>query len=237
MTAEIVRLPDAAELASAVAECLVRRLAGIQAEGRRPKVVLTGGSIAAEVHRRVAGSVDGLDVDWGDVELWFGDERYVDGWSGERNARQAHDSLLAHVDVDPRLVHEMPSADSGLPVDDAAADYAQQLPESPYDVVMLGVGPDGHCASLFPGLPQVHATGRVVGVTDSPKPPPVRLSMTMDELCRADEVWFVAAGAEKADAVARALGGQTSLDETPASGPHGRIRTVWFLDDEAASAL
>jgi 6-phosphogluconolactonase len=237
MTPEVVRHVDAVALASAVADALVRRLAVIQSEGRRPTLVLTGGTIAADVHRRVAGSVDSLDVDWGDVEIWFGDERYVDGWSAERNARQAYDSLLSHVDVDRRLVHEMPSADSGLPVDDAAADYARTLPDTPYDVLMLGVGPDGHCASLFPGLPQVHATGRVVGVADSPKPPPLRISMTMDELCRAQEVWFVAGGDAKADAVARALGGQTSLDETPASGPRGITRTVWFLDEEAAARL
>lgn len=237
MSVEVVRHDDGEALATAVAEQLIQRLAQIQADGRRPTLVLTGGGIAAEVHRRVARSVHSLDVDWADVEFWFGDERYVEGWSKDRNARQARDSLLDHVDVDRRLVHEMPSADSGLPVDDAAADYALALPEAPYDVLMLGVGPDGHCASLFPGLPQVHATGRVVGVTDSPKPPPVRLSLTMEELGRAREVWFVVAGPEKAEIVARALSGDTTLDETPCSGPRGTERTVWFVDEPAASGL
>jgi len=237
MSVEVVRNDDADALATTVAEALIERLTRIQADGRRPALVLTGGGIAAEVHRRVARSVTSLDVDWGDVEFWFGDERYVDAWSEDRNARQARDSLLDHVAVDRSLVHEMPSADSGLPVDDAAADYALALPEAPYDVLMLGVGPDGHCASLFPGLPQVHATGRVTGVTDSPKPPPVRLSLTMEELNRAREVWFVVAGEEKAAAVGRALSGDTTLDETPCSGPRGTDRTVWFLDEAAATRV
>jgi 6-phosphogluconolactonase len=176
-------------------------------------------------------------VDWAEVEFWFGDERYVGAASEERNARQAHDSLLSRVPVDPGRVHEMPSADSGLSVDEAAAAYAEALPGTPYDVLMLGVGPDGHCASLFPGFPQVHAPGRVVGVTGSPKPPPSRISMTMAELCRAEEVWFVASGEGKADAVARALGGRTTVEATPASGPHGTARTVWFLDEPAAGLL
>jgi 6-phosphogluconolactonase len=237
MTVEIVRHADQTGLSTAVAAALVQRLATVQADGRRPALVLTGGSVAAEVHRQVAGSVDGLDVDWEDVEIWFGDERYVDGWSRDRNARAARDTLLDHVGVDSRLVHEMPSSDSGLPVDDAAADYALTLPETPYDVLMLGVGPDGHCASLFPGLPEVRATGRVTGVTGSPKPPPVRISMTMAELGNAREVWFVVSGAEKADAVAQALSPDASLDETPAAGPRGTERTVWWLDEAAASRL
>ncbi len=107
-----------------------------------------------------------------------------------------------------------------------------------FDVLLLGVGPDGHVASLFPGLPGVNATDRtVVGVTGSPKPPPLRVSLTLPAIDAAREVWFVAAGAEKAEAIARALADGAVADEVPASAPHGRDRTLWLLDEAAAARL
>jgi 6-phosphogluconolactonase len=101
---------------------------------------------------------------------------------------------------------------------------------------MLGVGPDGHCASLFPHHEAVQAPGLVVAVRDSPKPPPTRISLTMELLGQADEVWFFAAGGGKAQAVHDALT-TDDVDAVPASGPRGRQRTLWLLDAEAASTL
>src|SRR3954454_11537089 len=105
-------------LAEAVAEALIERLAAIQTEGRVPSVCLTGGTIAGLVHRRVASSLNGFDVDWDEVDFWWGDERYVDATSADRNAVQARRDLLDHMDVDPERVHEMPSRDSGLTLDE-----------------------------------------------------------------------------------------------------------------------
>src|SRR6185312_4040461 len=98
-------------------------------------------------------------------------------------------------------------------------------------------GPDGHIASLFPGFPQLHETERrVVEVFDSPKPPPVRISMTFPPLNNSERVWFLVAGEGKAEAVARALGSGT-LEDTPATGAHGTDESLWLLDVAAASQL
>ena len=103
-----------------------------------------------------------------------------------------------------------------------------------FDVLMLGVGPDGHVASLFPGHPGFAVTtGTVIAVRESPKPPPVRISLTLPALQTAGQAWLLAAGDEKADVVARALGGEP----LPAASVHGTGSTLWLLDRAAASRL
>jgi 6-phosphogluconolactonase len=103
--------------------------------------------------------------------------------------------------------------------------------------VLLGVGPDGHCCSLFPEHPGVYEEeAAVIAVHNAPKPPPTRLSLTFRALAAAKEIWFVAAGSAKADAVAMALDGAGRV-QVPASGPRGQHRTVWLVDRDAASKL
>ncbi len=239
---EIEVRADAADLATFVARLLLKRLARVQAHGRVSSLVLTGGTIADQVHREVARlHADSSAVDWSLVDVWWGDERYVPRDDPERNAGQARAAFLDHVGVDPARVHEMPASDGGPPdVEAAAAAYdAEVRAHAPgtFDVVMLGIGPDGHVASLFPGYPQLDVDDRMaVAVTDSPKPPPLRVSLTRSVLSRADDVWFLASGDSKAEAVARALGGADRHD-IPAAGVHGREHTRWLLDQAAASHL
>ncbi len=240
---ETVVFAGAEELARAVAERLVRVLHSLQDEGRVPSVVLTGGTIADKLHRAVLDVPEQAEVDWSRVELWWGDERFVPAGDPDRNALQARDAFLSALPVDPTRVHEMPASDGAYAddVDAAAAGYADEvrrvLGEDPrFDVLMLGVGPDGHCASLFPGHEAVRATGVAVAVRDSPKPPPTRISLTMDMLNRADQVWFIASGEGKARAVHDAVTG-SDIDALPASGPKGRRRTLWLLDAAAAHEL
>lgn len=231
--------PDASALATAVAGELLSRLAGVQAGGRVPTIGLTGGSIAEAVHAELARLSPGSDVDWSRVEVWWGDERYVSADSPDRNAGQARRALLDRVKVDPARVHEMPASGSSS-VQEAAASYGEEVRShgtGGFDVMMLGVGPDGHVASLFPGSPQLDVDDQVaVAVTDSPKPPPERISLTFGALNRATEVWFLVAGEGKAEAVARALAGE-DLHDIPASGVTGREATIWWLDHDAASRL
>jgi 6-phosphogluconolactonase len=142
-----------------------------------------------------------------------------------------------------------PDGPDGDDPDAAAARYAAELATAAgqqgagqgggvpaFDVLMLGIGPEGHVASIFPEAPAAYATGSVVAVRDSPKPPPTRISFTFSAIQAAREVWILASGAEKADAVAEALSG-VSQDKLPAAGARGRDRTLFLLDQAAAAKL
>jgi 6-phosphogluconolactonase len=233
--------PDPETLATAVAGELLNRLADTQAAGRVPHISLTGGTIAVAVHEEVARLAAASGVDWGAVHVWFGDERFVERDSPDRNAGQARAAFLDAVGVPAAHVHEFPARGDVPDVEAAAEAYADELAahwSGRFDVTMLGVGPDGHVNSLFPGFPQLHTAGRpTAGVTASPKPPPERVTLTFEATCASSSVWFLVSGEGKADAVRRALADEGSLDETPARGVTGIDETVWFLDHAAASRV
>lgn len=243
---DVVIHPSAEVLAAAVAARLITAVADVQATGRAPAVVLTGGGIGIDTLEQLRTSPARDAVDWSGLDVYFGDERFVGSDDPERNELQARAALLDHVPVDPARVHPMPAADGPYGHDAAAAadGYARVLAAHAagdaavpaFDVLMLGIGGDGHTASLFPGDAAVHATDPVVAVHHSPKPPPTRLSLTVPAIGRAREVWFLAAGSEKADAVARALGGAPA-HEVPAAAVAGTSRTRWLIDADAATQL
>ena len=225
-------LPDADELAQAIADRLTTLVTDLQAQGRTPRVVLTGGTIAAAAYARI----DADSADWPNVDFWFGDERFVPEGHADRNDQQARDAFLDRVGA--TRVHSFADNDCSLSAAEVADQYAATLPDEPFDVVLLGMGPDGHVASLFPHHAALSEAGRdCVELFDSPKPPPVRISMTFPALNRAESVWFLVSGEEKADAVSRALADEGTIDETPARGVRGRQETVWLLDEAAASAV
>jgi 6-phosphogluconolactonase len=226
------------DLATAVAGELLNRLADAQAGGRVPQIALTGGTIADAIHREIARLSPESGVDWGAVEIWFGDERFVAPDSEDRNALQARKAFLDEVGA--TRVHEMASTADAADVDAGAEAYAAEIREhgaGQFDIVMLGVGPDGHIASLFPGFPHLDTEDAIaVGVTGSPKPPPERISLTYPALRRSASVWFLVSGEGKAEAVAKALGG-ADVHDTPAGGVRGLEETIWFLDRDSASRL
>jgi 6-phosphogluconolactonase len=232
---------DAADLATAVAGELIVRIEDAQARGEEPQIGLTGGSIADAVHRELGRMGPGSEVDWRRVVVWWGDERFVAPDSPDRNVGQARAAGLDLLDLDPAKVHAMPSTADAGSVEEAAASYAATIREhgmGHFEVLMLGVGPDGHVASLFPGSPQLDVDDAVaVGVTDSPKPPPERVSLTFGALNRSRSVWFLVSGDEKAGAVASALAAGTDVHDIPAAGVKGELETIWFLDRASASRL
>ncbi|HET6700126.1 MAG TPA: 6-phosphogluconolactonase [Nocardioidaceae bacterium] len=238
---------DTDQLAGAFAARLITRLVDLQAEGRVPSVVLTGGSIAYTAYRAVVDSPACGAVDWSRVDFWWGDERFVPADSDDRNAKAAFGSFLDHVGVDRERVHVIPPSDGayGDDVDAAAAAYAEELGahtpldrdgEPLFDVLILGIGQNGHCASLMPDDPALDDERPVVAVRDSPKPPPTRISMTFGPLLRARELWWIAAGEDKAGPVHDAVTG-ADVRRVPAAKPRGLDRTVWLLDRPAASRL
>lgn len=240
---------DAQTLASAVAARLVTTLVDAQAARGSASVVLTGGTVGIATLAVLRAMPAHDSIDWRRLDIWWGDDRFVPEGHADRNAQQARDALLNHVPVDPDRVHVMQPSD-GLDGDDpdaAAERYAKELkaasrpedhgPAPTFDVLMLGVGPDGHVASLFPEKPALHETVRgAVAVRNSPKPPPTRISLTLPAIRAAREVWLVAAGAEKAPVVRMALTGAGPV-QIPAAGAVGRARTLWLLDRAAASEL
>ncbi|HZX01668.1 6-phosphogluconolactonase [Kribbella sp.] len=233
---ELVIHPDADDLAFSAASRLITAIVDAQSTGGVAQVVLTGGRVAAKVYQAVAESPARVEVDWRRVEFWWGDERFLPSGDPERNETQARDAFLSALDVDPARVHPMP-ADTGQGAEAAASAYAAELETagSPtFDVLLLGVGPDGHVASLFPGYPQLGVTDvAAVAVHDSPKPPPIRVSLTLPQLNNAREVWFVVSGEDKAEAVAKAL----AEADIPAAQPKGQNRTLWLLDEAAAQQV
>ena len=208
-------------------------------------VVLTGGGTGVKLLKHVG--EHGAQIDWSKVHLFWGDDRYVPAADDERNDKQAREALLDHIDIPAANVHAMPASDGefGDDIDAAALAYEQVLaanadegsPTPDFDVHLLGMGGEGHVNSLFPHTAATRETERlVVGVTDSPKPPPRRITLTLPAVTRSREVWLVVAGAEKSDAVAAAVGG-AAADDVPAAGAVGREATVWLLDEAAAAKL
>ena len=242
--ADVVVEPDADRLARAVASALVARLAAAQVVHGTASLVLTGGGIGTAVLERVAelaAEPEREVVDWTAVDCWWGDERFVPADDGERNELGARRALLDRVGVPPERVHAMPAADAGFATcDEAAAWYAEQLTAGGglrrFDVLLLGMGPEGHVASIFPASPAARDERPVVGVHDCPKPPPERISLTFPTINSAEEVWLLVSGEAKADAVAAALAGAGPLD-IPAAGVHGVRATRWLLDAGAAARL
>jgi 6-phosphogluconolactonase len=239
----------AAGLAAEVAGQLIDTLVLAQAARPLAYLAVTAGSIIEDGFRAVRDSADRDRVDWSRVSLWWGDERFVAADSTDRNDTPAFEALFAAVPLEEANVHRMPASDGkyGDNVDAAADGYAAELKAAVaigyggdvprFDVVLLGVGPDGHCASLFPRHPGTQVIDRsVIAVRDSPKPPPTRISLTFAALDAAAQVWFVAAGDGKAEAVALAHSGASRI-EVPSAGPRGLERTVWMIDRAAAAKL
>jgi len=247
-TPQVVIEPDADRLARSVAEALVARLAAAQAVHGTASVVLTGGGVGTAVLERVAGlAAEPVreTVDWTDVDVWWGDERFVPDGDDERNETAARRALLDVVGVPAERVHAMPPSDGPFAEpEDAAAWYAEQLRAAAgdggdlprFDVLLLGMGPEGHTASIFPDTPAVRDERPVFAVRDCPKPPPTRVSLGYRAINAAEEVWLVVSGEGKAEAVARALTG-AAPEEIPAAGVQGTRATRWLLDAPAASRL
>jgi 6-phosphogluconolactonase len=247
-TPEILVHADASLLAKAVAARCVTRLVDAVATAGHAHLVLTGGGIGTAVLTELAATPARDAVDWRRVDFWWGDERFVPTGHPERNETGARSALLDRISVDQARVHPMPGPDGpdGDDPEAAAARYAGWLaaaarpedhgPVPSFDVLMLGIGPEGHVASLFPGMPAVYDSRPVVAVRGSPKPPPIRISLTFPSIQAAREVWILASGEEKAGAVALALSdaGQVQL---PAAGARGRQRTLFLIDEAAAAKL
>lgn len=242
----VVVQPDKAELAAHVANRFVGLLAQLTQEQRPVHVSLTGGSMGAAVLSGVAGHPWRDNIDWSLVHVWWSDERFVPRADAERNAGQARGALLDAIAIPAGNVHEPAGSDDGVSLDEAAVSYAEDLarfaqadgtPYPVFDVCFLGVGPDGHIASLFPDRSEVGVVDAVVlPVRDSPKPPPERVTFTRPVINASTRVWMVLAGADKAAALGLVMAG-ASFASVPAAGAYGTDQTIVFTDAAAAAEV
>ncbi|PFG16932.1 6-phosphogluconolactonase [Propionicimonas paludicola] len=232
---QLIRYCNQPELARRAAARLLASLIELQADGRVAQLCLTGGRAALATYAELGELVPGSALDPSRLELWWGDERFVPTDGTDRNAGPTLALLARHFLVDPARTHPMPSADGQVDAAASAATYAKELGETRFDLCILGVGVDGEVAAIFPGHPSAEpSTQSVIGVTDAPKGPPERISLTIETINRSREVWLLASGQEKAEVVSRAVAGDSAL---PAGRVSGRRRTLWLVDEAAAAKL
>ena len=235
--------PDTEALVAGAGDRLAAAINDAIADRGLAMIVLTGGGTGIALLKHLGTH----PVDWARVHLFWGDDRFVPHDDDERNEKQAREALLDHIDIPAGNIHPMPPSDGefGTDITAAAEAYREVLvanaefgaPTPLFDVHLLGMGGEGHINSLFPHTPAVRETDRmVVGVDDSPKPPPRRITLTLPAVCRSRQVWLVVSGDAKADAVAAAIGGADPVD-VPAAGAIGSERTIWLLDYAAAGKL
>ena len=221
---ELVIVDDAKELAAVVAE----RLARAAREGGN--VVLTGGTTPEEAYKEAARR----EPDWSKVDLWWGDERCVPPEDDNSNYGAAKRALLDRIERAPRSVHRIKGE---LGKDAGAADYERELGETKLDLLLLGLGPDGHVASLFPNAPTLRQRKKVLPAEAGLEPFVDRVTLSLPVLRSAREILFLFAGESKAEAAARAFAGEPSPD-TPASLVRATDgRTAAILDRAAAARL
>ena len=257
----VIIYPNPQVMREAISARLLLKLSDRLATQSRVDVALTGGTDGIAALAALNDSPLAAAVDWSRVYLWWGDERFVAADDPDRNALQARQAWFGTLQAQGLLpeahVHEMPadtrSAEQISEADDqanleavqhAAAEYDAQIvrelgEQGAFDLILFGVGPDGHFASLFPDHPQVlidDPLSRVVGLTDSPKMPPMRISLTVPFIRRARKVWVFASGQRKAEAVGHALAGVNN-PHVPSSFAAGAKETLWMLDRDAAVNL
>lgn len=221
---ELVIVDDEKEVAAVVAE----RLARAAREGGH--VVLTGGRTPEQAYKEAAKRAP----DWSAVELWWGDERCVPPDDDRSNYKLARRTLLDNIERAPRAVHRI---EGELGKEEAAAHYAEELDKTQLDLVLLGVGPDGHVASLFPNAPTLRQRKPVLPAEAGLDPYVDRVTLSLPTLRSAREILFLLTGAGKADAARRAFAADPS-PETPASLVRARDgETIAILDRAAAANL
>jgi 6-phosphogluconolactonase len=220
------------ELALQAASDLAQRLSFLLQTKKQVNLVLTGGTVGIKTLAALSPHLASLNLS--NLHLWWGDERFVGKDNQDRNFIQALEVLISKIEIPKQNLHPMPSSDDGS-LDDGARSFQNHIesikPE--FDIVLLGMGPDAHVASLFPGSSPKQYGEWVVAESNSPKAPSQRISLSFDALSGASEVWFLVSGEDKAVAVQKVFSGS----DLPATKVSGKNLTLWYLDQAAASLI
>ena len=233
----IHRFPTADATALAAAEAGIDRILDELETQPIVHIGLTGGTVGIKTLAVWAAHPRRDEIDYSRVHFWWGDERFVASDSKDRNFVQAWDALLQHISVPRENLHEFPSSDNGLTLAEGASLFDAHFAEVSPRIVFafMGMGPDGHIASLFPGKSYADDGANIIAEADSPKPPAERLSLSYDAINAIEEIWFTVAGADKAEAVEIAFSDRP--ERLPVGCVRAKSRNVWFIDDAAAASL
>jgi 6-phosphogluconolactonase len=225
-------LANADAVAESAAHDLANQLTSLLATQHEVCLVLTGGTVGIKTLACLAPLIKDLELSR--LSIWWGDERFVESESADRNFVQAREVLLSKLQIPTQNIHPMPSTEAGE-LAGASLAFAESLgSDTPtFDIVLLGVGDDGHIASLFPGSKPIEFGKWVIAEPNSPKAPAQRISFSYEALSSANQVWFLVAGEEKAEAVSRVFAGE----QLPAGKVSGKNLTKWYLDKAAASRI
>ena len=189
-------------------------------------LALTGGTLGSELTRTLVADWNAHPELYQGLHIWWSDERFVDRSSAEQNSSP----VLNSVTNKNVTIHFVKASNEVSSIDEAVAEYTRELGENFMDLTILGLGPDGHVASLFPGAAHIDRLEKVIAITDSPKPPSVRATFTLSMINTSTLVWIIAAGASKADAVTKIIEGDLSI---PASYVRAADHTRLIVDTDA----
>jgi 6-phosphogluconolactonase len=243
--ADVYILESLPAVAADAAEIFVRLARECEARGEPFRIALAGGSSPRLLYGLLASDTYRDTVDWSNVRFFFGDERWVAPNHRESNYKMAYDELLRKLEVDPEAIFPMPT--ERVSPDEAAGQYEEALRrefgltevEVPrFSLILLGMGDDGHTASLFPGTDVLHEKEKLVAAPYVDKLASHRLTLTPPVLQAADEVIFLVAGASKAPALREVLEGEENIEEYPSQLLRvAKGRVTWMVDEGAASRL
>ncbi len=241
---EIRRCDDATALAQQTAEEFVRVAQASVAAYGRCTVALAGGSTPKAAYTLLASAAYRERVPWQHIHVFWGDERHVPPDHADSNYRMAHEAMLAHVPIPAAQIHRILSEQEAQQAAEAYTAtlhkaFDLQAGASPrFDLILLGMGPDGHTASLFPGTAAVHERTHLVVAPWVEKFQTFRITMTPEVLCNAEHVVFAAGGADKAETLRQVLEGPYTPDLYPSQvvrPTHGTL--LWLVDTAAARLL
>jgi len=241
MNFKITVLDDPESIANKVAEEVLAVVKSAVESRGSAELVLTGGTLGTAVLESMRNASLVTEIDWQKVHIWWSDERFVEIDSHERNDLQAVNALLRHISIPASNIHFPETTTNTVSVNKAANAYEEDLLEHfgskeaiYFDVLLLGIGPDGHIASLFPGQETLDSKSLVVAVTNSPKPPPERISFSFKTIAKANKIWAFASGVGKSEAIEKALNG-AQKHEIPLLGVFARDEQYLYVDKELAA--
>lgn len=231
---QVISATDADSIITKVIDDLTDYISNAVSNSKEVHISLTGGRAGTEIAKQLFAS---SAIDSRLVHIWWSDERYLNAGNVDRN-----DSVVPSDLITKAQIHRLPSTDTTSDLGEAVGKASSDLHlhtttrfcdrNVMMDISLLSVGPDGHIASLFPGHSALTSTAAIAGISDSPKPPSERLTWTLSTLNASEQIWFIATGSEKADAVSKLITG-SDVKEIPACGVKGKLKTVLYADKSA----